>query len=75
MDAAVPEFAANAAGIGRSPSRADGYIGILVWSPLAGGFLAGKYSSSNPAPAGTRFAEAGQFVPFDKGKGYASWTL
>jgi aryl-alcohol dehydrogenase-like predicted oxidoreductase len=46
-------------------------IGILVWSPLAGGFLAGKYSRSNPAPAGTRFAEAGQFVPFDKEKGYS----
>jgi len=45
-------------------------IGILVWSPLAGGFLAGKYSRENPAPAGTRFAEAGQFVPFDKEKGY-----
>src|SRR6266404_5789651 len=34
-------------------------IGILVWSPLAGGFLTGKYSRDNPAPAGTRFAEAG----------------
>jgi aryl-alcohol dehydrogenase-like predicted oxidoreductase len=45
-------------------------IGILVWSPLAGGFLTGKYSSSNPAPAGTRFAEAGSFVPFDKEMGY-----
>src|SRR5208337_4216593 len=37
---------------------------------LAGGFLAGKYSRSNPAPAGTRFAEAGNFVPFDKEMGY-----
>jgi aryl-alcohol dehydrogenase-like predicted oxidoreductase len=46
-------------------------IGILVWSALAGGFLAGKYSRSNTAPAGTRFAEAGQFVPFDKEKGYS----
>jgi aryl-alcohol dehydrogenase-like predicted oxidoreductase len=45
-------------------------LGILVWSPLAGGFLSGKYSRENPAPAGTRFAEAGQFVPFDKEKGY-----
>lgn len=45
-------------------------IGILVWSPLAGGFLAGKYSRSDAAPSGTRFAEAGQFVPFDKEKGY-----
>jgi aryl-alcohol dehydrogenase-like predicted oxidoreductase len=45
-------------------------IGILVWSPLAGGFLSGKYSRANPAPAGTRFAEAGTFVPFDKETGY-----
>src|SRR6201997_5569612 len=45
-------------------------IGILVWSPLAGGFLTGKYSRDNPAPAGTRFAEAGSFVPFDREMGY-----
>jgi aryl-alcohol dehydrogenase-like predicted oxidoreductase len=45
-------------------------MGILVWSPLAGGFLSGKYSRANPAPAGTRFAEAGAFVPFDKELGY-----
>jgi len=45
-------------------------IGILVWSPLAGGFLSGKYSRTNPTPAGTRFADAGSFVPFDKEIGY-----
>src|SRR5271169_6859404 len=45
-------------------------IGILVWSPLAGGFLSGKYSRSAPPPAGSRFAEAGAFVPFDKELGY-----
>ena len=45
-------------------------IGILVWSPLAGGFLTGKYNRANPSPAGTRFAEAGAFVPCDKEMGY-----
>jgi aryl-alcohol dehydrogenase-like predicted oxidoreductase len=45
-------------------------IGILVWSPLAGGFLAGKYSRNTPPPAGSRFADAGQFVPFDREMGY-----
>src|ERR1700758_1799041 len=45
-------------------------VGILVWSPLAGGFLSGKYGRANPAPAGTRFAEAGSFVPFDREMGY-----
>jgi len=42
-----------------------------VWSPLAGGFLSGKYDRQNPAPSGTRFAEAGNFVPFDRERGYA----
>src|ERR1700693_4585597 len=46
------------------------HIGILVWSPLAGAFLTGKYSRATPAPAGTRYAEAGSFVPFDKEMGY-----
>ena len=45
-------------------------LGILVWSPLAGGFLAGKYGRNEAPRAGTRFAEAGQFVPFDKELGY-----
>src|ERR1700739_487052 len=45
-------------------------LGILVWSPLAGGFLSGKYTRANPAPDGTRFAEAGSFVPLDKEMGY-----
>ncbi|MFP4329191.1 MAG: aldo/keto reductase [Spirochaetaceae bacterium] len=45
-------------------------LGILVWSPLAGGFLSGKYTRENPAPEGTRFAEAGNFVPFDHEIGF-----
>ncbi len=50
-------------------------LGILVWSPLAGGFLAGKYNRANPAPTGTRFAEAGQFVPVRQGdRATRSWT-
>lgn len=46
-------------------------LGILVWSPLAGGFLSGKYDRDNPPPAESRYAEAGVFVPFDKARGYA----
>lgn len=45
-------------------------IGILVWSALAGGFLSGKYSRTNPAPAGSRFADSGVFVPFGREMGY-----
>jgi aryl-alcohol dehydrogenase-like predicted oxidoreductase len=29
-------------------------VGVLVWSPLARGFLSGKYTRNQPAPAGTR---------------------
>jgi aryl-alcohol dehydrogenase-like predicted oxidoreductase len=29
-------------------------VGVLVWSPLASGFLSGKYRRGQPAPEGTR---------------------
>src|SRR4029077_9128057 len=45
-------------------------IGILVWSPLAGGVLSANDTRENPARAGTRYAEAGAFVPFDREMGY-----
>ncbi|MCP4398255.1 MAG: aldo/keto reductase [bacterium] len=45
-------------------------IGIVVWSPLAGGFLSGKYDRNTPPQSGTRFADAGQFVMFDKERGF-----
>ncbi len=45
-------------------------MGILVWSPLAGGFLSGKYEQGKPPKKGTRFAEAGRFVPFDRTFGF-----
>ncbi|NDJ60907.1 MAG: aldo/keto reductase [Chloroflexi bacterium] len=40
-------------------------MGILVWSPLAGGFLSGKYPRDGKPEDGTRYAEAGQFVMFE----------
>jgi len=45
-------------------------VGILVWSPLAGGFLAGKYERGATPESGTRFAEAGQFVMFEREHGH-----
>jgi aryl-alcohol dehydrogenase-like predicted oxidoreductase len=45
-------------------------LGILVWSPLAGGFLSGKYDRQGPAPEGTRFGDNGNFVPFDHEQGF-----
>jgi aryl-alcohol dehydrogenase-like predicted oxidoreductase len=41
-------------------------IGILVWSPLAGGFLSGKYERDRKPAKGTRFAESGVFVPLER---------
>jgi aryl-alcohol dehydrogenase-like predicted oxidoreductase len=32
-------------------------LGVLVWSPLASGFLSGKYRRDQPPPEGTRLAE------------------
>lgn len=45
-------------------------LGLLVWSPLAGGFLSGKYDRQHAPPPNSRFADAGQFVPFDLERGY-----
>jgi aryl-alcohol dehydrogenase-like predicted oxidoreductase len=32
-------------------------VGVLVWSPLAAGFLSGKYRRGQPPPAGARLTE------------------
>ena len=36
------------------PAALDQGVGILVWSPLAGGLLSGKYRRDRDAPAGSR---------------------
>jgi aryl-alcohol dehydrogenase-like predicted oxidoreductase len=36
------------------PVAVDQGVGILVWSPLAGGLLSGKYRRGQPAPEGSR---------------------
>ncbi|HZC29847.1 MAG TPA: aldo/keto reductase, partial [Gaiellaceae bacterium] len=36
------------------PIAIDQHLGILVWSPLAGGLLSGKYRRGQEAPEGTR---------------------
>ncbi|MFC7046646.1 aldo/keto reductase [Halobacteriaceae archaeon GCM10025711] len=41
---------------------ADYDIGVVPWSPLAGGFLTGKYSRHEEPPAGSRGATDQQFV-------------
>ncbi len=53
------------------PLCLDQGLGILVYSPLGGGFLTGKYRRGQPRPKGTRFSdpESGAF-PFDEEKGF-----
>jgi aryl-alcohol dehydrogenase-like predicted oxidoreductase len=38
------------------PSALDQGLGLLIWSPLAGGLLSGKYRRDQPPPAGSRHA-------------------
>lgn len=32
-------------------------VAVLAWSPMAGGFLSGRYRRAEPVPTGSRFAE------------------
>jgi len=51
------------------PFVQDAGIGVLVWSPLAGGFLTGKYTRENPKGDGGRLTGF-DMLPYDKEKGY-----
>ncbi|MBH1449363.1 aldo/keto reductase [Stenotrophomonas maltophilia] len=44
-------------------------VGLIVWSPLAGGFLSGKRQRDMPAPEGSR-RSAMQFPPVDEERGF-----
>lgn len=45
-------------------------IGLMVWSPLAGGYLSGKYDGDGNAPAGRRATF--DFPPVDRSRGSAA---
>jgi aryl-alcohol dehydrogenase-like predicted oxidoreductase len=53
-----PPYSLLCRGIERDvlPTCARQGIGVLVWSPLSGGWLTGKYRREDPAPAGSRAA-------------------
>ncbi|CAN5124845.1 aldo/keto reductase [soil metagenome] len=51
------------------PFALDAGVGTMVWSPLAGGFLSGKYSREDPTGSGGRVASL-DIVPFDRERGY-----
>lgn len=46
-------------------------LGVLVWSPLARGFLSGKYQRGQAAPAGSRFESwKDSYKQFDNDRGW-----
>jgi aryl-alcohol dehydrogenase-like predicted oxidoreductase len=45
-------------------------VGLLIWSPLAGGFLSGKFARDKQRPDDTRRAKF-NFPPVDEARGYA----
>jgi aryl-alcohol dehydrogenase-like predicted oxidoreductase len=51
------------------PFLQDAGIGAFIWSPLAGGFLSGKYSRENPKGDGGRL-NSFDMLPYDREKGY-----
>src|SRR6201987_4644116 len=51
------------------PFCQDAGVGIVVWSPLASGFLSGRYTRQDPTGGQGRIATF-DFLPFDKEKGY-----
>ncbi len=52
------------------PLAEDQDLGLLVWSPLAAGFLSGKFRRGEEAPPGTRRAELGTPGTVDEEKAY-----
>jgi aryl-alcohol dehydrogenase-like predicted oxidoreductase len=52
------------------PMAKDQNLAILPWSPLAGGFLSGKYSRDAAGPADAR-RTAFEFPPVNKERGFA----
>jgi len=52
------------------PLIQDQKLGLMVWSPLAGGFLSGKYKRDQAAPIGSRRTDF-DFPPLNKDKTFA----
>jgi aryl-alcohol dehydrogenase-like predicted oxidoreductase len=51
------------------PLCIDQGIGIIVWSPLHGGILSGKYRKGKKWPKGTRLEKPGHHLPYNIDKG------
>lgn len=51
------------------PMCQDHGVGVMVWSPLAGGFVTGKYRRNQDGPEGSRRTSF-DFPPVDRERGY-----
>lgn len=53
-----------------APLLLDQRVGLMVWSPLAGGLLSGKYGRDGASPEGSRRASF-DFPPVDRDRAFA----
>ena len=51
------------------PFALESGVGLLIWSPLASGFLTGKYTRENPQGDGGRLTGF-DILPYDRERGY-----
>lgn len=56
------------------PLLKDQSVGLLVWSPLAGGFLSGKYKRNATGDEGRR-TQSFDFPPLNKGRAFDIWMF
>ena len=52
------------------PLVQDQHLGLMIWSPLAGGFLSGKFSAESASPDNARRSTF-DFPPLNKDRAYA----
>jgi aryl-alcohol dehydrogenase-like predicted oxidoreductase len=53
------------------PFCLDAGVGVMVWSPLAGGFLSGKYTRQQPKGGSGDRLGGFDFLPYDRERGFA----
>jgi aryl-alcohol dehydrogenase-like predicted oxidoreductase len=53
------------------PFCLDAGVGVMVWSPLAGGFLSGKYTREHPKGGSGDRLGGFDFLPYDRDRGFA----
>jgi aryl-alcohol dehydrogenase (NADP+) len=70
FESVQPPYSLLSRGIEREllPLCAEEGVGVMTYSPLAGGLLSGKYSREQPPPEGTRFALESPTGPLYRGR-------